>query len=158
MAQQAARKQVSARDLTILGGIVFLLTAFSFTIAQFSGSLKSSPFAQLSLAPRKGIERPPGPVVQLEPFTVSLSGDDRATLLRVKLVLELDNWKAMTSIKQHLAPVQFAASSVLAEQTFGSLHSSQGKQLLRARLYEAITQTLPEGGVKAVYFREFLYE
>ncbi len=157
MAQQTVRKQVPPRNLliTLSALAVLLIVVLGFAIMQLGGSDKLSSLLQPQ---PKNAERPPGPVVQLEPFTVSLSGDDRATLLRVKVVLELNDWKTLESIKQHLASIQFTASSILAEQTFGSLQSSQGKQLLRARLYEAIKHSLPEGAVRAVYFRELLYE
>lgn len=155
MARQTAGKQVPVRDLTILGGIVFVFTILGFAIAQFSGSVKTG---QLPQPPSKSTERAPGPVVQLEPFTISLLGDETTTLLRVKLLLELNDWKTVASIRKHLAPVQFTASSILAEQTHASIRSPEGKQLLRTRLYESINNTLPNGGVKAVYFRELLYE
>ena len=130
-----------------------MLLLLGLVIAQFGGTLQSG-----RLAKPTDNEQKPGPVVQLEPFTVSLSGDGRPALLRVKLVLELDDWKTIPLIKRHLAPVQFTASSILAEQTLGSIRTPEGKQLLRARLYESIKQAVPEGGVKAVYFRELLYE
>jgi flagellar basal body-associated protein FliL len=155
MVQPTAGKQVQIRDLTILGGIVFVFSILGFAIAQFSGSVKTS---QLPPVQSKGPERAPGPVVQLEPFTISLLGDETTTLLRVKLLLELDDWKTVALIRQHLAPVQFTASSILAEQTHASIRSPEGKQLLRTRLYESLNNTLPNGGVKAVYFRELLYE
>lgn len=106
MAHQTVGVRVPARDLAILGAIVFLLAFFGFAIVQFGGALKASQVPQPTSA-----ERLPGPVVQLEPFTVSLIGAETTTLLRVKLVLELDDWKTVAEIKRHLAPVQLITSS-----------------------------------------------
>ncbi len=153
VARPIARTRIPAYEWTIPAVVIAMLALLGLAIAQFGGTLESGRVAKPTDRDRKL-----GPVVQLEPFTVSLSGSDRPALLRVKLVLELDDWSAIPSIKRHLAPVQFTASSILAEQTLGDIRTPEGKQLLRARLYESIKQAVPEGGVKAVYFRELLYE
>jgi flagellar basal body-associated protein FliL len=138
--------------VTILGALVLLLMVFGCAIAYFGGAGKADPRSRSETA-----APPPGPVVQLEPFTVSLLSDGGSTLLRVKLWLELEDWKVMGAVRHHLAPVQFTASSILAGQTYAGIRTPEGKQLLRARLHESINKALPDGGVKAVYFRELLY-
>lgn len=151
--QQKVGGRVPLRDLMIPGAVLFLFIIIGLAIAQFGGPLKSSHVPQ-----PKSAERMPGPIIELEPFTVSMTDAQTTNFMRVKLLLELDQAKTVAALKRNPAQVQFLTGTILADQTHDSIRSLQGKELLRARLQQAINNALPEVGVKAVYFRELLYD
>jgi flagellar basal body-associated protein FliL len=153
MISQKVGLRVPVRDLVLLsvGFVVFIVVGA--TVAYFSLPLDAR------LSPRTSAPTlPPGPMVEMGPFTVTLSNADRPSFLRTTLVIEVDQPSELDEMNRQMSQVHSVITATLADHAVDTVRSTHGKQQLRSNLKHAINNQLHGAGVRAVYFRELLYE
>ena len=102
-------------------------------------------------------------LVHLEGFTVNLADAEETHFLRVTMDLGIDRLpngadkeKVATSLP--VARIRDAILSVLTAGKADALLTPEGKAQLKKGLVESLNHTVPELGVRDVYFTEFLVQ
>lgn len=104
-----------------------------------------------------GRASPLGPVYHAGTFTVNLASSGRNNaFLRAEVVLEVDDRKTLEALEGQEPAVRDAIIVTLRSYTAAQLAEPEGILALRTELAEAISQLLPRGEIKQVYFREFI--
>lgn len=153
MPSQKVGLHVPVRDLALLavGFVVFIVIGVAVAYFSLPIDARVSPHASLPTPP-------PGPMVEMGPFTVTLSNADRPSFLKTTLVLEVDQPARFDEMNRKISQVHSVIAAILAEHDVDTVRSAHGKQQLRTNLKNALNNQLRGGGVRAVYFRELLYE
>lgn len=92
----------------------------------------------------------------MEPVIINSGDIDSTDFVRVTLTLELDQPGVVDQLKARQAAVENAVVIATAGRGAASLRSVEGKTQLRRDITKAINGLLPDGGVRAVYFADFL--
>ena len=100
---------------------------------------------------------PPGPMYQLEPFYVNLTEPRGKAILKVAVVMELTDPMLEKDLEKYYGPV-------LRDKIIGLLRSKEPTQLresgeyeeLKLEIKEQVNGILPQSGVTAIYFTEFI--
>nr|MBI3614661.1 flagellar basal body-associated FliL family protein [Nitrospirota bacterium] len=113
----------------------------------------------LSTSYNKSVNRSAGPsnnLFYMEPLIVN-SRDIYATdFVRVTLTLELDQPDVADELRARLAAIESAVVITAASRDSAMLRSVEGKTQLREDIAKVINEQLPNGGVRNVYFADFL--
>jgi flagellar protein FliL len=101
--------------------------------------------------------------VHLEGFTVNLADAEETHFLRVTIELGLDhspqgNDREKPGTGLPIARMRDAILSVLTACKADALLTAEGKAQLKKNLLEALNRSVPEAGVREVYFTEFLVQ
>jgi len=101
-----------------------------------------------------------GPVYALDPFTVNLKSSDRlrTDFVRAAIVLELTDRRVIDELRRRQPQVRDCIIEVLLSKAKTEVNSSQGLQALREELRQALNPLLSSGGVKNVFFTEFVVQ
>ena len=125
--------------------------------------LSSEPFLKggFSLSPsyNNSVNRPTSSsnnLFYMEPVVINSGDIDSTDFVRVTLTLELDQPGVADQLKARQAAVENAVVIATAGRGAASLRSVEGKTQLRRDITKAINGLLPDGGVRAVYFADFL--
>ena len=105
----------------------------------------------------------PGHVLHLEGFTVNLADPEASHFLRLTLDLEVEHApeganQEKTTAALPTARIRDSILSVLTASKANALLSSEGKAQLKQNLLAALKTSVPELGVRAIYFTEFLVQ
>lgn len=95
--------------------------------------------------------------LHLETFVLNLADADQRSYLRVGIDLGL-NQEAKHEEAAPIAQVRDIILGVLAEAKVADLMSVEGKKKLKEDLLRALQERMPQLGVEAVYFTEFLIQ
>lgn len=95
--------------------------------------------------------------LHLETFVLNLADADQRSYLRVGIDLGL-NQEAKHEEPAPVAQVRDIILGVLSEAKVADLMSVEGKKKLKADLLRALQERVPQLGVEAVYFTEFLIQ
>jgi len=155
MPSQKVGLHVPVRDLALLAAGFVVFIVIGTAVAYFSLPLGARVSPRTSSSPTSP---PPGPMVEMGPFTVTLSNADRPSFLKTTLVLEVDQPSRFDEMNRKISQVHSVIAATLAEHDVDTVRSAHGKQQLRTNLKNALNNQLRGGGVRAVYFRELLYE
>ncbi len=103
------------------------------------------------------------PTIHLDGFTVNLADRENNHFLRVTMDLALDHLPPGTEKDKPtsglpMARIRDAILSVLTECSADDLLTPEGKSQLKKRLIEALNRSVPELGVRDIYFTEFLVQ
>jgi len=101
--------------------------------------------------------------VHLENFTVNLADREENHFLRVTMDLAVDHLppgaeKDKPTAGLPVAHIRDTILSVLTECQADALLTADGKSLLKKKLIEALHRSVPELGVRDIYFTEFLVQ
>lgn len=104
--------------------------------------------------------RPPqvGVMMDLGTFTVNLADKDADTYARVSITLELSDQKVRQELEKRLPIVKDAIIDVLSSKTSSFVKTPEGRENLRLELIKRINTILIEGGVRNIYFTEFVVQ
>jgi len=102
-------------------------------------------------------------LIHLEGFTVNLADPEETHFLRVTIDLGIDRLpegsdREKPSAKLPVARIRDVILSVLTVCKADALLTPQGKAQLKKNLVDALTRSVPELGVREVYFTEFLVQ
>jgi|CXWL01.1.fsa_nt_gi flagellar FliL protein len=100
----------------------------------------------------------PGTIMDIDPFVVNLADAGEVRYLKVTLKLELERPEIQAEITARTPQVRDAILILLSSKDSASVHSTQGKLQLRDELTNRINTTLPKGGVRTMYFTEFVVQ
>lgn len=92
----------------------------------------------------------------MEPVIVNARDIDTASFVRLTLTLELERPDVAETVNARLGAIQNAVVVTAASRDSAMLRSVEGKTRLREDLTKTINALLPNGGVRAVYFTDFL--
>ncbi len=143
------------RDLIMLVSCFGIFIALGGLVAYFSEDLETGigPYSTRSKSPTD-----PGPMMELGPFTVNLADGDRPRFLRATLIVEFDKTASLNEAKKRQSAVQNAITATLSTTSYQQARSYTGKSAMRTRLVDEMNRTMPNDGVRAVYFRELVME
>ena len=101
--------------------------------------------------------------VHLENFTVNLADREENHFLRVTMDLAVDHLppgaeKEKPAAGLPVAHIRDTILSVLTECQADALLTTEGKNQLKKKLIEALNRSVPEVGVRDIYFTEFLVQ
>jgi len=101
--------------------------------------------------------------IHLDGFTVNLADREDNHFLRVTMDLALDHLPPGTEKDKPasglpMARIRDAILSVLTECSADALLTPDGKTQLKKRLIEELNRSVPELGVRDIYFTEFLVQ
>jgi flagellar basal body-associated protein FliL len=93
----------------------------------------------------------------LEPLIVNTTDSDSFKYLRLTLTLEMDRPEVAIDVKARLTAVENVIIVMASSQDSTTLRSVHGKSLLRDNITRKINALLPRGGVRTIYFSDFLF-
>lgn len=105
----------------------------------------------------------PGHVLHLEGFTVNLADPEASHFLRLTLDLEVEHPPEGANQEKPAATLPTArirdsVLSVLTASKADVLLTTGGKAMLKQNLLDVLKTSVPELGVRAIYFTEFLVQ
>ncbi|MCS6997840.1 MAG: flagellar basal body-associated FliL family protein [Aquificaceae bacterium] len=99
-----------------------------------------------------------GVMMELGVFTVNLADRNVDAFARVAVTLELSNEKARQEVERRLPIIKDAIIDVISSKTSSFVRTPEGRENLRLELIRRINTILFEGGVRNIYFTEFVVQ
>ncbi len=99
-----------------------------------------------------------GVMMDLGVFTVNLADRDTDAYARVSITLELSNEKVRQEVDKRLPIIKDAIIDVISSKTSSFVRTPEGRESLRLELIKRINTILFEGGVRNIYFTEFVVQ
>ena len=100
----------------------------------------------------------PGAIYDVDPFIVNLADVPEARYLKLTLKLELDRPDVASDLSARVPQLRDTILILLSSKDAGSLRTPQGKFQLRDELIQRVNTILPKGGIRSVYFTEFVVQ
>ncbi len=99
-----------------------------------------------------------GIMYDLGTFVVNLADKDADRYLKVDIVLELESEKVKMEVEKRLPQIKDAITTLLLTKTSDEIKTAEGMELLKEEIIKRVNAILPLGGVKNVYFTEFVIQ
>ena len=99
-----------------------------------------------------------GVMMDLGAFTVNLADRDVDAYARVSVTIELSNEKVRAEVEKRLPIIKDAIIDVISSKTSSFVKTPEGRESLRLELIKRINTILFEGGVRNIYFTEFVVQ
>ncbi len=99
-----------------------------------------------------------GVMMDLGVFTVNLADRDTDAFARVSITLELSNEKVRQEVEKRLPIIKDAIIDVISSKTSAVVKTPEGRENLRLEIIRRINTILLEGGVRNIYFTEFVVQ
>ncbi|WP_447972079.1 flagellar basal body-associated FliL family protein [Nitrospira sp. Kam-Ns4a] len=99
-----------------------------------------------------------GTLYDLDSFIVNLADAPEVRYLKLTVKLELERPEASAEVAARVPQIRDAVLILLSSKDSTSLRSTQGKFQLRDEITQRINAAIPKGGVKTVYFTEFVIQ
>ena len=100
----------------------------------------------------------PGIMHSLGSLVVNLADQDAATFLKISITLELDNLQVQQQVDQRLPKIKDAIISLISSKTSNEIKTPEGQERLKEEILKRTNAILPAGGVRSVYFTEFIIQ
>ena len=146
---------VSRRYLMLLG-ICFGIVGLGGLVAYFGEHLDTGLGPYSLPGSRKPTD--PGPMMEMGPFTVNLTDSEPPRFMRTTIIVEFDKADSLDEAKTRASAVSSAITAALAATSYQAARSYTGKSAMRTKLVDEMNRTLPNQGVRAVYFRDLIME
>ncbi len=91
-------------------------------------------------------------------FIVNLQDKDADRYLKVTIVLDVQDDKIKAELQKRLPQVKDAITTLLFTKTSNELRTPEGIEELKEEILKRINAILPIGGVKNVYFTDFVIQ
>ncbi len=95
---------------------------------------------------------------EMKPFVVNLLGNDGKRYLKAKIDIEVDDEAIKKELEERNSELRDAILLLLAGKSFDDISSPRGKIELRTQLVEQINGILGQGGIRTLYFTEFVVQ
>ncbi|RMA97482.1 flagellar basal body-associated FliL family protein [Hydrogenothermus marinus] len=105
----------------------------------------------------KNIEQP-GIMYDLGTFIVNLADRDADRYLKITIVLEVENEQVKMEVDKRLPQIKDTITTLLLTKTSEEIKTAEGMELLKEEIIKRVNAILPLGGVKNVYFTEFVIQ
>lgn len=99
-----------------------------------------------------------GVMMDLGVFTVNLADSGVDAYARVSITIELSNEKVRQEVDRRLPIIKDAIIDVISSKTSSFVRTPEGRENLRLELIKRINTILFEGGVRNIYFTEFVVQ
>jgi flagellar FliL protein len=99
-----------------------------------------------------------GVMVDLGVFTVNLADKGTDAYARVAITLELSNEKVKQEVDKRMPIIKDAIIDVISSKTSDFVRTPEGREALRLELIRRLNIILVEGGVRNIYFTEFVVQ
>ena len=159
-AQPVEAKKGGAKKLIFL--LIFLLllggggvVAYKFLVLDAQeGDVKK---AEQIINELKSVEEV-GIQFEVGTFIVNLMDRDADRYLKVTVVLDLQDQTIRTEVDQRLAKIKDAITTLLFTKSSAEMKTAEGIETLKEELIRRVNAILPIGGVKNVYFTDFVIQ
>ncbi len=91
-------------------------------------------------------------------FIVNLADKDADRYLKIAIVLEIQDEKVKMEVEKRLPQIKDVITTLLFTKTSEDLKSPEGLERLKEEILKRVNAILPIGGVKNVYFTEFVIQ
>lgn len=151
MTEEAKEKRKrKSKKILLVTSVVLLLLAGVGAFYLFSKKAKKD--ERVLLPSQVGV------MMDLGAFTVNLADRDVDAYARVSITLELSNEKVKREVEKRLPIIKDAIIDVLSSKTSSFVKTPEGRESLRLELIKRINTILLEGGVRNIYFTEFVVQ
>ncbi len=99
-----------------------------------------------------------GVMVDLGVFTVNLADNGTDAYAMVAITLELSNEKVKQEVDKRMPIINDAIIDVISSKTSDFVRTPEGREALRLELIRRLNIILVEGGVRNIYFTEFVVQ
>lgn len=99
-----------------------------------------------------------GIMYDLGTFVVNLADRDADRYLKITVVLELESDMVRMEIEKRLPQIKDTITTLLLTKTSEEIKTAEGMELLKEEIIKRVNAILPLGGVKNVYFTEFVIQ
>ncbi len=99
-----------------------------------------------------------GIMYDLGTFVVNLADKDADRYLKITVVLELESDQVRMEVEKRLPQIKDAITTLLLTKTSEEIKTAEGMELLKEEIIKRVNAILPLGGVKNVYFTEFVIQ
>lgn len=155
MAEEAKEIQAEKKDnkrKLILPGVLLLILLSVAGGAYFFLFLKKDKKEDTPLPSQVGV------MMDLGAFTVNLADKDMDAYARISITLELSDEKVRQEVEKRLPIIKDAIIDVISSKTSSFVKTPEGRESLRLELIKRINIILFEGGVRNIYFTEFVVQ
>ena len=91
-------------------------------------------------------------------FIVNLQDRDADRYLKITIVLDVQDEKIKAELEKRLPQVKDAITTLLFTKTSNDLRTPEGIEELKEEILKRVNAILPIGGVKNVYFTDFVIQ
>ena len=109
-------------------------------------------------AESEGISDAVGPTYNLDTFIVNTADPGGTRYLRVTMNLELNDELLKEKLDRRLPQIRDSILMILPEKKLSDIQSVEGKNALRTQLMAKLNSFFEEGGIKNLYFTEFVIQ
>jgi len=99
-----------------------------------------------------------GVMFDLGTFVVNLADQDIERYLKISIVLELKDQKVQMEAQKRLPEIKDAITTLLLTKKSSEIRTPEGIEFLKEEIAKRVNAILPLGGVKNVYFTEFIIQ
>lgn len=100
----------------------------------------------------------PAVFFDMDPFIVNLADAPDVRYLKLAMKVELEHAAVAADLTARLPQVRDAVLMLLSSKESAALRTAQGKSQLREELIQRLNVVAPHGGVRTVYFTEFVVQ
>jgi len=159
--QEQESKGGSKKKLILLILIVIMAVggglAYKFLILDKKEAKGKEQKAQKVIEEIKATENV-GVMFDLGTFIVNLADKDIERYLKISIVIELKDQKVQQEAQQRLPEIKDAITTLLLTKRSSELRTPEGIEFLKEEIAKRVNAILPLGGVKNVYFTDFIIQ
>jgi len=99
-----------------------------------------------------------GIMFEVGTFVVNLADKDADRYLKVTIILEVENEQVKQEVEKRLPQIKDSITTLLFTRTSKELKTAEGVEKLKEEILRRVNAILPLGGVKNVYFTDFVIQ
>ncbi len=92
------------------------------------------------------------------PFIVNLADPEATVYARISITLELANQQVLQEVQKKEPVIRDAIIEIISSKTSEDLRKPEGREQLKMEILKRINTILTKGGVRNVYFTEFVIQ
>ncbi|WP_297452792.1 flagellar basal body-associated FliL family protein [Persephonella sp.] len=162
--EQEEQQQGGGKKKLIILLVVLLLllgggggAAYKFLVLDKQEAKKEENKAEKIQQEIKNIENL-GIMFEVGTFVVNLADKDADRYLKVTIILELENEQVKQEVEKRLPQIKDSITTLLFTKTSRELRTAEGVEKLKEEILRRVNAILPLGGVKNVYFTDFVIQ
>jgi flagellar FliL protein len=153
MAEKKVEERKGGKKILFLIPVVLLLLAGAGGGAYFFLLNKPKKEGEEKISPSRV-----GVMVDLGVFTVNLADKGTDAYARIAITLEFSNEKVKREVDKRMPIIKDAIIDVISSKTPDFVRTPEGREALRLELIRRLNIILVEGGVRNIYFTEFVVQ
>ena len=162
--EQEEQQQGGGKKKLIILLVVLLLllgggggAAYKFLVLDKQEAKKEENKAEKIQQEIKNIENL-GIMFEVGTFVVNLADKDADRYLKVTIILEIENEQVKQEVEKRLPQIKDSITTLLFTKTSRELRTAEGVEKLKEEILRRVNAILPLGGVKNVYFTDFVIQ